>query len=258
MAAQLLRDKMGYCVDCGETVADFNMNKDQCIACMPFKKVASLPGPFKTRRTFGIEFEVEFNSASDYYDETENHDIKNWARQPDGSLDMGWEYVSPIFAGHNKPVKMINEFCQAVKKLSVSTPSTTGTHIHIGIDDFTDQQKFRLIKNAVAVEPQVEKLVPRNRFNSTFLEVYDTKYDEDIQDMMYDHYSWINLSQVHPTVEIRALEGTLDPKRVEHWIELWLGFVKVSKRGRIKDIFQAMTKAGTRQETIDYFKNTMR
>lgn len=254
------------CEDCLMNVASFNVIKGRCIACHPFKRVASSPGPFKTRRTFGVEFEVEFDEdeMEIQYNSELNPDFKNWARHEDGSLDNGWEYVSPIFAGYNKPVKMIREFCDAVKKEGALTPHTTGTHIHLGISDFNCQQKMRLMKNAVNVQEQVKRLVHRNRFNSGFVEAIVDEYDyyddieEIISDRMEDHYTWMNFSESHPTVEIRALEGTLDAKRVEHWIELWLGFVKVSKRGKIKDIFEAMNRAGTRPETIKYFKDNMR
>lgn len=236
------------CYNCGLKVAEFNFNKkeNECISCAPFKKIKSAKGPFVSGRTYGVEFEVVT---------VDNMDYEGWARKYDGSI-YGWEYVSPIFSGYEKPMKMVKEFCAAAKKYS-KIDKSCGLHLHIGTKDFKSPHLDNLIYNAYKNQDTVYKIVHKARKKSEYCErLYYDNYSEH-DNLTVDRYHWLNTMSDYDTAEIRVHEGTLDPIRVEHWIDLWLSFFEYSKVARGNTLLEILDKIGTRKSTINYFRKIL-
>lgn len=226
------------CHDCGIEVAEFNMNQGICISCDKPNIITSPVEKFVSSRTFGVEFEVKVGDV----------DFEGWGRREDGSLNEGWEFVSPIFKGYSEPIKMIKDFCKAVKNEGGDIDEECGFHLHIG----REKTPQYLYENAKAVEKEVFKIVDSGRYDSNYCYPIEDKYS------LKCHYVWINESYNHPTIEIRAHEGTLDPVRIEKWIDLWLSFIECSNIGKCNGLLDAMNKVGTRKSTVKYFKDILK
>ena len=201
----------------------------------------------------GIEVEVE---GGPFPAGTAN----NWAVHEDGSLRGGTEYVI------NRPVKRENVLTSLVtlQEFLGDTPLVfsyrTSVHVHVNVQDLTIAQWLSFISAfAIMEEALVDVVGPKRAGNKFCLRIIDA--DEPIEmlrrglkaksitdymgnDVKYASMN-IQATRTHGTLEFRAMEGNLDPARINDWAQLLLAIKDYAiKIDSPRDIIQAMSNMG--------------
>ena len=178
-------------------------------------------------RYFGIELEIdgagEYDSNADKILAIGNHDEPRVYCKHDGSLDEGFEIVSPPATLdshiHSSPwEQMMNAAVSMGYRSHQAT--TCGLHVHISRDAFgrTEQaQEAAIARLLFFVEKHWNELLKFSRRTNRQLERWAARYGyKDTPKEMMDHaksyhygrYTCVNLTNTE-TVEIRIFRGTL-------------------------------------------------
>tara|TARA_Y100000114_G_scaffold127650_1_gene124389 strand:- start:6065 stop:7453 length:1389 start_codon:yes stop_codon:yes gene_type:complete len=204
--------------------------------------------------TFGLEFETNSMGYLDEYFVT--RDNLSLAAIDDGSIS-GKEYVTGVLAG-DKGVDMLARICESLNGSDCRVNSSCGLHVHIG--GFQDNRRFSMLALRLGkiLEPQLFKMLPPSRQNSTFCK--KIPYDLDslvlsntnriLAEYVFDaealdkynnkgthterytsqRYRWLNLVNCnsntrYTTIEFRQHSGTLSFNKAYNWMLICMSFV---------------------------------
>ena len=174
----------------------------------------------------------------------------------DGSIS-GKEYVTGVLAG-DKGVNMLARICESLNGSDCKVNSSCGLHVHIG--GFQDNRRFSMLALRLGkiLEPQLFKMLPPSRQNSTFCK--KIPYDLDslvlsntnriLAEYVFDaealdkynnkgtrterytsqRYRWLNLVNCnsntrYTTIEFRQHSGTLSFNKAYNWMLICMSFV---------------------------------
>lgn len=185
----------------------------------------------------GIEVEVE---GGPWPDLTANP-IPNWEYHEDHSLrNGGAEYVIRQPIGRDKVLGALETLEVGLRDARKVFSYRTSVHVHINVQQLTIAQWVAFIAAFTVLEEALVDVVgPKRAGNKFCLRIKDA--DEPLNalrkgiregrlrdyiggDLKYASMN-ITATQTHGTLEFRAMEGNLDPKRINDWVQV-LGCIK--------------------------------
>lgn len=189
-------------------------------------------------RTFGVELETaECYGFSDLDGET------HFSVKEDRSIS-GMEFVSEVLRG-DRGIDAVTEFCRRANRLGFDVDYKCGYHLHIGVDDLDDTQRFAVMLAYRYTEGVWSTFVDDDRAteNTFCLKLpFDAagggvaSWNDVVAKAGGNRHKWVNVCAYaeHGTIEIRLHGGTLNAEDVTNWVCGHLRFV---------DHFAAMTPA---------------
>lgn len=241
---------------------------------------------FTSSRSFGVELEIGnevspqtitsiiANSSkipvkNNLYKSSINNNF--WDVKMDGSCgkstdefginEGGYEITSFKACG----IKQLQHICSVVrkiKKIGVKVNNNCGMHVHVDIQDFSENDIGRLIQAWICVEKVVLLAVPRrrrwNKYCMPFCYNQKMLIDQNSDPLdVWNHYkpshilshsnidrrktmNLVNYTRYlkiknfkRPTVEFRFPEGTMSAVSVKNWVRLLVNFVTNIKNNKI-------------------------
>ncbi len=166
---------------------------------------------------------------------------REWVVKRDGSC--GWEISTPKSQGR----AMLQQCCDvlgACKKVGAKVGPRTGIHLHYQIRDFNMEGLGRIVAYWIKLEGMLFFSLPRKRRANSFclslsragdIKVDATyNYDDLIHIAGENRYRALNikpyLNDEVKKIEIRIIEGTMDPQVVWNWTTFFFHFIQ-----RVKD-----------------------
>ena len=141
---------------------------------------------FNHERTYGIEIEMSWGRGAS---RPESYVVRealraaglratapgyshtttpSWKVVPDGSVNNGWELVSPILSGLDGK-EQLKTAMRVVKEIGATTSRSCGVHIHHGVHDFDAKQLANIAEIYKNNEEVIDALVsPSRRGNNLF------------------------------------------------------------------------------------------
>jgi hypothetical protein len=255
-------DRFFYCEGCNEDCSTDDYHSDgYCDACYnennnneyDARRFNPIDNTFErtgSGRTFGVELET--SSCDGHYSfEGDYH----FGACEDGSID-GMEFVSAVLRG-DKGLDAIHEFCDAANNAGFEVDNKCGFHLHIGVDDLTDQQR-RNVAAAYRLTYSVwSAFVSRERRANSYCGKSEWGIDDVLNcDDFYDfcdaadRYQWFNLAAYteHRTFEIRLHSATLNGNKVANWVVAHVRFIDAVANMSLADIRAAFEGKSTRQQ----------
>jgi hypothetical protein len=116
------------------------------------------------------------------------------------------------------------EAARKAQLLGARINSQCGFHVHMslpkGVSGVTNSKALKIFEIAEDIEHEMFSLFPGRDGNDY---CHRLEYDDEI----YDHSSWLSISENHPTVEVRIHSGTLSPSKIYAWTKVCEGLQEV-------------------------------
>lgn len=190
---------------------------------------------------FGIEIEfksklneAEIQATLEYYGievvYNENPRAKHacWFLTLDGSVDDGFELVSPPLEMDDDSYSQIETACSALQSIGAYIDEQCGLHVHHDAHDLDEKQIINVFVQYA--QDDLSAHLPSDRINSEFAPALTTYHSietikacQDLDDLntLFPHrYSAVNLQSFyrHETIEFRQHGGTLDSAIIIDWV----------------------------------------
>lgn len=161
-----------------------------------------------------------------------------WKVETDASVHG--EVVSPVLMGEDG-FKQIQKVMKAMKQVGCKTNKQCGQHIHIGMQDTTREQRYKVVTNFNNLYPQIRQFVARSRWTNHYCKPMDANNFARLKDFWArgidpnkDQFGRTFALNVTPfpkigTYEVRLHQGTLNPKKIITWIKFLTAFVEFAK-----------------------------
>lgn len=229
-----------------------------------------------TQGDVGIELEIEGEVSP-------VSQSKYWESKHDGSLRGGLEYVTqgaiPL-AEVGKAMVFLNRIFEKRGAKPVFS-FRTSSHVHVNVLDLDEQQYLNTVYLYWLFEPVLIEASGDSRKSNRFcLSTRDS--DSPISSLIktfrvgfnwrnirsvfrpdYCKYSAINLATTGSlgTIEVRTMEGSLDPERIENWCKLLVAIREYgAKSENLMEIHDTINEVGVRRffakvagDVADYF-----
>lgn len=212
----------------------------------------------KAQHTFGVEIECFVNRSAlcasarsngvSCQGESYNHqdNTTHFKIVSDASV-YGYadpnEVVSPILKG-SKGQNALKAICKSLSECSARVNRSCGLHVHIGLQNVTEQQYVNIFKNYAKLERIIDSFMAESRrgsnnfycksiCNANFGECA-TKTDID-RELRSDRYYKVNpiAYRRHNTIEFRQHQGTTDYNKISNWIAFLTALVDFSKNNAL-------------------------
>lgn len=229
--------------------------------CMPRFKEIRIP---LDSRPFGMEFEFTRACGQDALAEAIRYALPDlprdgirmadwehtpannpdWVVKRDGSC--GWEISTPVSQGPGD-LRRCCDVLEACKKVGAKVGPRTGIHLHYQIRDFTMESLGKLIAYWIKLEGMIFFSLPRKRRANSFClslsRTGDVKIDghysyDDLIHITGDHkYRALNIKPFLQgdikKIEVRVIEGTMDPSILWNWTAFFFHFIQRVKESRM-------------------------
>lgn len=199
---------------------------------------------------FAPEIEVEFPSKVDAYKVMSDKTIKGWDLKSDATLDNGIEFV-PVNENKlyltKKGLGEIKKVTKWIKKYRGRVSERCGLHVHIDIENFTDEEVVNILQSFIRKQRWIVKefKVNENRLNEQCsllpIKWYKKITPKNIavlrqtglwnsQYSSFNRYSALNILCVPDTksIELRLFEGCIKYNELKRIIKWCLKFIKES------------------------------
>lgn len=103
---------------------------------------------------FGIEIEIE---GSDLERNLNDMNTTDWIVESDGSLRNGYEFKSRRPVDYQSALSALQQYDKFLSSARCSATARTSVHIHVNVQDLTDDQLKSFIWLSVALEPVIMK-----------------------------------------------------------------------------------------------------
>lgn len=209
------------------------------------KEMPLIPESFKYKRAIGVEIECFSNN---YIDESE---MPFWVRATeDNSIytheDEQFEREFKLLTPRNRLQNRIKSFCSILNKYNYNVNETCGLHVHFDMRDKTFSQVKRV---AIRLNTWLRTL--------KYL-TYNTRHDSEWCQFgisTESRYRAVNIMafKQHRTLEIRLLEGTVDPIKIISWIRLVEAIIKIQRFPRSSECLKALNELPLKKEDKKYW-----
>jgi hypothetical protein len=254
------------CTVCGDHFSTVREDPTACGKCRRRKRRAEESRANGGRR-FGIEIEVEWDNCEERYcydcdsyscscyererdsfpsaDTIANaireagvpcfnlgytHEVQQdaWKVVSDGSLNYGWEIVSPPLQWSQ--ADQVRKVCETLSKLGAEPTEQCGLHVHHDVGDIDLPGMKRLISRWHDWQQHTDRLCCPSRIDGQWCAHYESYWVENLDRPhlrnVYnltcdaDRYVSLNVScfSQYGTVEVRQHEATLDAEEIMSWI----------------------------------------
>lgn len=236
----------------GKTIAE---KKQMCIELGLRKRdieVLEFAGFFDGKSlTFGVEIECNVfkssmlaaaraNNVQVRY-EGYNHDDNDYYYKftTDSSVrgDSPIECVSPILKDNTDGHGSLKAACKALNDARASVNTSCGLHVHVGVEDLSDEAYINIFKNYQKLEYIIDSfMAPSRRGECNWAHSiqrfdFDHCYTKlDVREKMGSRYFKVNPMSYsrHKTVEFRQHQGTVNYDKISMWVNFCLKLVSWS------------------------------
>ena len=169
-----------------------------------------------------------------------------WGCTYDYSIS-GKEFISPPLCG-DEGLKNIREFCSIATNKDWQVDSHCGLHLHMGVEHLSTKELKRIALAYFVTQSLWTAFVSNHRSDNNMCasleypktEITKIETDEDWDYFVgerdrFDNINW-RAYMVHGTIELRLLNGTLDPDHICNWIKMHTKFIDYVKRMSTMDI----------------------
>src|ERR1043165_6704176 len=188
----------------------------------------------------GIEIEMEGTNLTGLHQHASlRHGVAYpWAFKMDGSLrgeSCEWVLNSPIYK-EEVPAKLAMLFDNREVVSATFTPSRRcGVHIHVNVQQMTEQAVFNFLCTYIAFEPVLVRWAGEDREGNLFClrasdarELIDklaqARVAGNLRNIMGDYirYASVNINAImrYGSVEFRALGTPTEPKKITQWVRM--------------------------------------
>lgn len=203
-------------------------------------------------RSFGIE--MEFYGATptsvvraahalgvDVQYENYTHRVTpHWKIVTDASVTrtgtgvgQGLELVSPILSGTDG-IRQLALVSRALAQAGAKVNKTCGVHVHLDTSDLSAAQIGRTVINYAMAQAAIDRILPISRRSTSYNQycqpiptgaierLLGITERNQLANAMYSRYHTVNLQSLsrHGTVEFRQHAGSIEAKKIAHWINL--------------------------------------
>lgn len=192
-----------------------------------------------------------------------------WKVVYDGSLDEGFEVVSPILSGE-EGIAEVRGVAKALVAAGVGVDRSCGLHVHVDAGDLRGSDIVNAVKRYAAHETAIDDFMPRSRRSEN--NHFCMPVDELIPGLVrraqqgmsvhqlcasvYERYYKLNVAAYvrHGTLEFRQHSGTVNGKKMANWIRFCVNFIEMSKLS--SEVFQEPGLfTGLPSEVVSYFQD---
>ena len=242
-------------------------------------------------RTFGVEIETVGLSEDEALHALaraglsartasySNRDYSEWSIKGDASLESptgeAAEVVSPVLTwGNPDHYRQVARTCAALRAAGARVNETCGLHVHIGVSDLSRTELVGVVKAYTAAQDSMNRNIAPERVGSGWGKVYPDwtdptrraydglSWDDLTSDFLArgyarDRYMTVNLMPYadRGTVEFRAHNGTLNPRRILSWAGLVMSLVKMGSEYEHMATWSPYTEAGAgRMGVYDFLR----
>lgn len=252
-----------------------NANVGSAIGSVAPTVSAPVASSFPSTRTFGVEFEFKGLSASATMTALTNAGISlysqvgythtvmaTWKIVTDGSVNGGYELVSPILRGQDG----IDEAARAIKALQQAgayIDRQCGLHVHVGMDNLNGAQMMSIMDLYIANQANINTIIAPSRHDTFYCKPNSRATQDQLRhysairqssnktDVVRaakdsDRYYAVNLQSYakYGTMEFRQHQGTLNGKKAGAWVKFVLAMVEAGSTG-------VTTRFGSFSDTLD-------
>lgn len=214
--------------------------------------------PMSASNHVGVE--IEFFTSDEYG----NDDIAekfaevglndNVTLKSDGSIDASRDCTGheiAIIASEDKIADVVTKVCDVLNTFGAEVNSSCGLHVHI---DARGRDPYNTYKRLVMAQKWLFKLVPGSRRDNRYARVVPAKVNN--LEAITDRYFAVNSQayKKYKTIEVRLHSGTVDAKKINHWIELLLAIVaKPIARSRSSSLSAWLKSLFVSADTMAYY-----
>ena len=164
----------------------------------------------------------------------------------DGSIigREGNEVVSPIFKGNNG-LNSLKSLCDALAAVGARVNRSTGLHVHIGAEKFSDAHFLNILRNYQKLETAIDSFMPNSRRgdnNGYCKSLTGLRFDlanskEQAINICGTRYRKVNAIAYlrHKTIEFRQHSGTTEYEKISNWISFLAKLVQYSENNVLTD-----------------------
>lgn len=210
----------------------------------------------KAQHTFGVEIECFVNRSAlcasarsngvSCQGESYNHqdNTTHFKIVSDASV-YGYadpnEVVSPILKG-SKGQNALKAICKSLSECSARINRSCGLHVHIGLQNITEQQYVNIFKNYAKLERIIDSFMAESRRDNRNHYCKSIRGYADLLNrcvnrtgvnsiLNRDRYFKVNPTSCnrHNTIEFRQHQGTTDYQKISNWIAFLTALVDFSK-----------------------------
>lgn len=175
--------------------------------------------------------------------ENYNHVTRtHWKIVPDGSVQGGFEVVSPVLRGE-EGLEQLRAVATALDDMGGSVNRTCGFHVHFEAADLAVEHVRAIVLRYAAHEEEIDSFMPASRRgdaneycqsvralarNERFLGASTLR---ELISAQAGRYFKVNLQayHAHGTVEFRQHSGTLNAPKAVNWVRLLEAFITETK-----------------------------
>mgnify|MGYP000853105857 FL=1 len=206
-------------------------------------------------RRFGVEIEIKGISQERAAralnlvglratDEGYNHTTRRyWKIVPDGSLNNGFEVVSPPLEGC-EGLEAVRAAITALDDAGATVDRACGLHVHFDASDLSAAEIKMIVLRYARFEREIDRFMPPSRRanNNRYCQSIagftrragwaTANTIGDLASLQGDRYFKLNLQsyQRHGTIEFRQHSGTTNAPKVVNWITFLDAFISESRR----------------------------
>lgn len=251
------------CEGCGDTFHNNDCAADDyCEDCYDYDgpdydpRRCPIDGPTTevgSGRCYGLE--VETNHCEKY----SSFEGKTYFGAKEDCTVTGKEFYSSILHG-DAGLEAIDKLTEFAKHHNWGVGRSCGTHLHLDLRDDTDDQRYAIAYAYCVTETIFYDFVAANRRTNSYCAPISWRVSDlthYAKDGHYDHfadsrprYNWLNLwaFDTHQTIEIRSLEGTLDPTRLKNWVKLHTRFADWASKLGLAGVTKALAETNYQQK----------
>lgn len=154
------------------------------------------------------------------------------------------ECVSPVLSGR-KGFDSLGQCLNALNEAGAKVNKSTGLHVHVGVEELTDEQYINVFANYKMLEGVIDSFMAKSRRgnNSQWcatLRDHDFSNCVEIRDVQrelgYCRYHKVNAESYHrhKTVEFRQHQGSTDFAKIKNWVSFCIKLVEWSKENCLR------------------------
>lgn len=155
------------------------------------------------------------------------------------------ECVSPVLSGR-KGFDSLGQCLNALNEAGAKVNRSTGLHVHVGVEELTDEQYVNIFANYKLLEEVIDSFMAKSRRenNSQWCASltdhdfsYCTTVEEVKRELNYSRYHKVNAESYdrHKTVEFRQHQGSTDFAKIKNWVSFCIKLVEWSKENRLTE-----------------------
>lgn len=180
-----------------------------------------------------------------------NHQARPvWKIVLDGSVNDGFEVVSPILSG-NEGLEQVRKVAKSLVAAGAKVDRRCGFHVHVDARDLSGADVTNCIRRYAANEAQIDSFMPSSRRGSAnnycrpmhdvveaLRNVTATSTARHVAERVYERYYKLNVAAFlrHGTVEFRQHGGTVDYRKMINWIIFCVQFIEDSRTVLITEV----------------------